>query len=460
MLFKDNYQLDIAKQYSLNNATIGIVTVLKEEFAAVITLLNCLQKIEIDKRVYRIGTVQRSDNSGTHIVVACRLDDMGNTTAATRATQLLNDCENVKTIIMCGISGAVPSPSKADEHVRLGDIVVPNKRGVVDYGNEKIEEKFTKIREQWSLNLSRLLLHAAQDLETDELFGERPWEIYINRAINELSKKEPSYDWSRPGDDKDILREFTYKYLWNYVVKIAECLHIRHECLQYKIIAHPNDINRKEGSPKVFHGVIASANKLLKNRRNRDYLKKRYDAKAVEMEGAGISCAAFESDANYFVVRGTVDYCNSYKNDIWHKYASIIAAAYTRALLEITPLLFLGEDEKTYTRSSASHEIVRPNIKGDKDKNFNQFIDEKAIKDIDLMNKYIDTWEFDKAYSMVDEKEKWLEKYNSYLSKNCLVDSYKILARIELIKANHNKLSNGSLDLTRVDYFIRKAKSV
>ena len=36
----------------------------------------------------------------------------------------------------------------------------------------------------------------------------------------------------------------------------------------------------------------------------------------------------------YLVVRGICDYCDSHKNDDWQQYAAVVAAAYTRALIE------------------------------------------------------------------------------------------------------------------------------
>ena len=42
---------------------------------------------------------------------------------------------------MTGIAGGVPFPEKAEDHVRLGDIVVSDRNGVVQYDNLKSERK-------------------------------------------------------------------------------------------------------------------------------------------------------------------------------------------------------------------------------------------------------------------------------------------------------------------------------
>lgn len=44
-----------------------------------------------------------------------------------------------------------------------------------------------------------------------------------------------------------------------------------------------------------------------------------------------------KDEVGYLVVRGICDYCDSHKNDDWQQYAAIVAAAYTRALIESMP---------------------------------------------------------------------------------------------------------------------------
>src|SRR5262249_59749362 len=54
-----------------------------------------------------------------------------------------------------------------------------------------------------------------------------------------------------------------------------------------------------------------------------------------EMEGWGVAVGADLHDRHWCVVRGVADYCDDRtKNDLWHRYASLTAAAYTRSLLE------------------------------------------------------------------------------------------------------------------------------
>src|SRR5207248_3165089 len=124
----------------------------------------------------------------------------------------------------------------------------------------------------------------------------------------------------------------------DYVVWLTRAVRIPAAWTPYRPIPHPSDADRLEGKPRVFHGVIASANSLQKNPRRRDFLRTRFHAMAVEMEGSGVAAACYQVDTPYFIVRGTCDYCNRDKNNDWHNYAAIAAAAYTKALVEAMPL--------------------------------------------------------------------------------------------------------------------------
>ncbi|MBI4630148.1 MAG: hypothetical protein HY740_00220, partial [Chloroflexi bacterium] len=75
-----------------------------------------------------------------------------------------------------------------------------------------------------------------------------------------------------------------------------------------QIIRHPADLLREKDKPRVFHGPIASANRLLRNPIKRDVLRETFGVKAVEMEGSGIADATWNHEIGYMVVRGICDY--------------------------------------------------------------------------------------------------------------------------------------------------------
>ena len=111
--------------------TVGICTALPKEYAAVEVLLENARPHVVEGRGggrrYLMGEIAAS-NGGAH-TVALSLADQGNNIAATRATLLLEHFPSVSHIIMTGIAGGIPNPDKAEDHVRLGDIVVSSQGG-------------------------------------------------------------------------------------------------------------------------------------------------------------------------------------------------------------------------------------------------------------------------------------------------------------------------------------------
>jgi nucleoside phosphorylase len=295
----------------LSAATIGIITALPEEFAAICEVLGCGEPITVPGvgagRKYAMAKI--CNRNGEYLTVAATfLTGMGNNSAAIRASQLYAHCKNVQQVIMVGIAGAVPYPAKPADHVRLGDIVISDQGGVIQYDMDKEMSSTTEHRNP-PRPPSATLIEADRLLNAEELRGKYPWEEYIDRAIRHLGES-----WRRPSDDKDKLHD------WQEMQGPVE---------------HPLDHNRRPGRPRIFRGSVASANKLLKNPSKRDALRDKFKVKAVEMEGSGIADASWNAGNGYFIIRGTSDYCNSDKGDEWHNYASIIAAAYARALIEV-----------------------------------------------------------------------------------------------------------------------------
>ena len=306
LLHNDDVHSPLQQNTSNNHkthATIGIITALEKEFAAMrAVLVDC-----VEHRVpgpgaghrYVLGRVE-STHGGTH-QIALALADMGNNVASARAALLLEHFPAVDSILMVGIAGGVPCPSNANEHVRLGDIVVSNKRGVIQYDMVKLKE----IR-ACPLPPSASLIEAVRLLAADELIGKRPWDKHINSLLTTFKQKRPSIT-----NDK---------------------LHAPQD--QEIILKHPRDPKRTKGIPRVFQGPVASANELLKDPVKRDALRDKFGIKAVEMEGSGIADATWSIGKGYLVIRGICDYCDQHKNDVWQEYAATVAAGYTRALLE------------------------------------------------------------------------------------------------------------------------------
>jgi nucleoside phosphorylase len=96
-----------------------------------------------DQNAYTLGAI------GGHYVVVAVMPEIGNNTAATVATQLLNNFPAVRFGLLVGIGGGVPGDDGGDD-VRLGDVVVSQPTaafgGVIQYDLGKRLSNGTFIR--------------------------------------------------------------------------------------------------------------------------------------------------------------------------------------------------------------------------------------------------------------------------------------------------------------------------
>jgi nucleoside phosphorylase len=220
--------------------------------------------------------------------------------------QALNSFPGLEHILLVGIAGGCPNRKKPAEHVRLGDIVVADHRGIVEYDNVKTTRDGVEFR-SYPQEPGKPLLQAAGQLDTEALLGKRPWERWIAYGLEKYQAA------ARPSDEADVLHEGDNK------------------------VEHPADPSRRPGQPRVHRGAIASADTLQKDPGMRDMLRDKWNVRAVEMEGSGVQNAAWTVGKDVMVIRGICDYCDTFKNDDWQPYASIVAAAYARAMIEALP---------------------------------------------------------------------------------------------------------------------------
>ena len=306
-------KMDSPTTSGLSEASIGIVCALPKELSAVCVVFDCTDRsscVCADDRRYTLAEVEA--NGGVrHLVAIALLPEMGNNAAAIRASHLVRDCRNITHILMVGIAGAVPYPENSEHHVRLGDVVVSDRYGVIQYDSVKEADDGSVLYRNSPRPPSRELLDASNWLQSRADLEDRRWEEFIRTACDRLGPA-----WRRPEPSKDILDD---------------------EGEGTISVTHPEDRVRHPGQPRIFHGPIAAANSLQKNYEKRDGLRKQFGVKAIEMEGSGIADAAWDGQIGYLIIRGTCDYCNKNKNDIWQRYAAVAAAAYARALIEVIP---------------------------------------------------------------------------------------------------------------------------
>lgn len=296
----------VSRQQGPRNPTIGIITALAEEFVAAKYVINEALSVIVpgDNNTYIKGVIPSNHSPGKpHHVVLTQLKRMGTNSAASSADALLRSFPSVRTLLMVGIACAVPNPEDASQHVRLGDVVVSDRQGIIQFDNVTRSQGQIHLRGVLPPPAARFTV-ALNLLESGLLEGKRPWDAHLDAILSSLP------EFRRPPGTDDLVDAFGNR------------------------VRHPRDPERVPRRPRLFRGIIASSNTLLRDQQFRDWIRDTYKVRAIEMEASGIAEAAWHHEQQYFVIRGTCDYGDNRKNDKWHRYAAAVAAAFMRSLVE------------------------------------------------------------------------------------------------------------------------------
>ncbi|KAI3571047.1 hypothetical protein IWW34DRAFT_772695, partial [Fusarium oxysporum f. sp. albedinis] len=271
-----------------------------------------------DTNHYTLGKV------GKHNVVIAVLPDneYGKSSAASVARDMLHSFPNVRIGLMVGIAGG--APGKHD--IRLGDIVVSSagngKGGVFGYDFGKAIQG-RDFQETGLLNQPPTLLRTTvSGLKARyERKGHQLAET-INMILEKNPRLRGKYKQPETGADKLFKPEVTHD---------LSCAAICSDDVS-NLVLRP-ERTEDEDNPTIHYGLIASADRLMKDASARDRLSEEKEVLCFEMEAAGLM--------NHFpclVIRGICDYSDSHKNKEWQGYAAMVAAAYAKDLLyQIAP---------------------------------------------------------------------------------------------------------------------------
>jgi nucleoside phosphorylase len=268
-----------------------------------------------DHNSYVLGRIQSHN-----VVIACLPSGIyGTASAATVAATMRLSFPSIQVGLMVGIGGGVPS---TQSDIRLGDVVVGrptrDSGGVIhyDFGKTVRDGQF---EHQGALNKPPYAVLTAMS----RLQAQHQLQQYgISRLLSGLAANYPEagINFEYPGEDQDTL--FVFNYDHPEAEDTCDC------CDSTKLIARPC---RNSKDPRIWYGLIALANQVMKHGATRDRLAQQYDFLCFEMEAAGLvdhfPCA---------VIRGICDYADSHKNKEWQPYAAM-AAAYTKELLGVMP---------------------------------------------------------------------------------------------------------------------------
>ncbi|GIJ48485.1 hypothetical protein Val02_53710 [Virgisporangium aliadipatigenens] len=262
-------------------------------------------RLEDDPNDYRIGHIDSADQKRQHRVVLTTMPRDDTRNAAATCTDMLRTFPGIRCVVLAGVAGGVPSLRRPDRHVRLGDVVVAVD-GIVDYGHVRLRDGIAEPRRPVT-GVSMDLVRAVRRLQVES------YDDNSGRWISWLTpaRDQPMATFRRPPPETDLL------------------------VFRGRAVPHPPpaQTGHVEGLPKIHYGKIGCADVLMLDEERRDNLAARHDLLAFEMEAAGVAASAASHGIGWFTVRGIVDYCDRAKNDVWHPYASLTAAAYVRAML-------------------------------------------------------------------------------------------------------------------------------
>ncbi|KXH29970.1 pfs domain-containing protein [Colletotrichum nymphaeae SA-01] len=309
--------------------TIGWICAIVPEFVAARLFLDEVheeprEQSKNDNNAYKLGRM------GKHNVVIAVLPDgeYGISSAAVVARDMIRTFENIRVGLMVGIGGGAPS---LKNDIRLGDIVVSSPSGgyggVLQYDFGKSIEggnsEMTGFLNQPPIALRTALKVLVADFEIEG----NSLESDIQTALgNRLHLKE-KYGRPNPGADKLFRSDISYdanKTMADYAVG--------------DFVERPKRFT--ESAPVIHHGLIASANQVMKDARKRDMLAKDKNVLCFEMEAAGLM-----NQFPCLVVRGICDYSDSHKNKQWQGYAAMAAAAFAKALVCRIPYQSLANEQ-------------------------------------------------------------------------------------------------------------------
>lgn len=306
--------------------TVGWICAAETEYLAACELLDEEHPSPSSHSLHDHNTYTLGRIGDHHIVIACLPKGRyGIASAASVAKDMLRSFESIRIGLMVGIGGGAPS-EKHD--IRLGDVVVgcptSSMGGVVPYNFGKaIQDQ--EFQETGFLNLPpTLLLTALMKLSVDhKRKGNR-----IAESVRRMIIKNPrlSEDYRHPGAEHDRLYESSYIHRDN-----------DHRCESSCDSTSPPVVRRSPraldpDAPMVHYGLIASADRLMKDAVARDRLIEKHDILCFEMEAAGLM-----NDFPCVVIRGIYNYSDTHKNNAWQGYAAATAATYAKELLRVIP---------------------------------------------------------------------------------------------------------------------------
>jgi len=301
---------------SIEDYTIGWICALQEEYEAAHRMLDDKfdgpETNEVnDNNTYAFGRI-----GGHNVVIGCLpAGQYGTSSATSVARDMVRSFPNLRFALMVGIGGGAPT---REREIRLGDVVVSQPQGKLggvvqyDFGKRLSDSRFERTGQ---LNAPpQVLLRALPEMRRRHNDPKEP-----DRISEHIRLMDDMPGYQRPIEDRLYRADYEHKGGKN-------CANCEADGLEER---PPRQTSREV---IVHYGIIASANSVMKNAKEREQYAQdpQLNVLCFEMEASGLM-----NDFPCLVIRGICDYSDSHKNDEWHKYAALTAAAYARELLHI-----------------------------------------------------------------------------------------------------------------------------
>lgn len=319
--------------------SIAIICALREESDAVEATFDhffeddelLYNKVAGDPNSYTFGRI------GLHHVVLAYMPGMGKASSASAAASFRASFPLVRLGLVVGICGGVPQGAN---EIFLGDIIIST--GVVqsDFGRQYTNQ--FKRKDTLDDNLGRpnpeirAFLHQLQGWRARGKLRQN-----ITQNVFDICGKEGFANWAYPGAENDKLYRADYAHIhrssgicsvcapgeWDVVAcdsaLTASCELLNCDEAQLVLREHPTNT-----IPAIHFGRIASSDRVMKSAPDRDRIANQEKVLGFEMEGAGVW-----DNFPTIIIKGVCDYADGHKNKQWQRYASVTAAACTKALL-------------------------------------------------------------------------------------------------------------------------------
>lgn len=273
---------------------IGVVTIKKEEYEAVLDQFPDYEIDSVNGTMYAFSTIKDSQERPMSIAVSRTLDQ-GNVPAY-EATSLLIQDTAPRLILLVGIGGGFPS-----NDFTLGDVVLASR--LVDFCVRAEDDG----KSEWAARGGYM----------------HPMIESFLKAFYGIQRKDPGWvsgvRLAYPYLDRSTV-EFYGDDAWQKKVKNA--------------IAHHFD-DMPKGSPKAIIGPVATSDVLVKDAGlAAAWRESARDIHAVEMELAGAHRAAYRRSVPLLAIRGVSDIVGLKRKESWVPFASNAAAAMMRWIIQ------------------------------------------------------------------------------------------------------------------------------